>query len=105
MSNIKVKVLDNHTSTREGVSSKGKPYRMTTQENIMVELGGEVRRLPITMADNQKPFEPGEYELDASTLLAIGRYGFEIKPFNQIELMRVVSHVKDSDAKPLFNKG
>lgn len=93
MALIKVKVQDALVSVREGVSKAGKPYKMTTQENIFVELNGEIRKVPITMQDGQTPYAAGNYSLDPSSLLTIGQYGFEIVKFQPLQLVPVVAFV------------
>jgi hypothetical protein len=86
MSLIKVKVIDTTISVREGISSKNKPYRINSQE-ILVELAGEVRRVPLNLPDNVGAYAPGNYTIDPINLITIGRYGFEFNRFSEIHLI------------------
>jgi hypothetical protein len=91
MSILKAKVIDSTVTTREGVSAKtGKPYKMRSQE-IIVELNGEVRRLPITLQDNASPYSAGNYTIDILKHITVGAYGFEFQRFANIELVAVSS--------------
>lgn len=91
MSLIKVKVLDNQVDVRSGIAKSGKPYELKVQPNILVELNNEVRLLPITLQDNHPAFSAGHYTLDPIELIFIGRFGFELNRFKQINLVPVVS--------------
>lgn len=91
MSLINVKVLDNAIEVREGISKTGKPYKMIQQSNIIVELGNEVRQVSIQLQDGHPPFSAGKYTLDPVQMIAIGRYGFELNRYKQIELVPVVA--------------
>lgn len=102
MSLIKVKVLDNHVDTRSGVSKSNKPYNLVIQSNIVVELNNEVRLVPITLQDGHVPFPAGDYTLDPVDLLFVGRFGFEINRYKQIELIPIIKAVELKTA--LFNK-
>ena len=109
MSLIKVKVIDTEVRKREGVSTKGKPYSIRSQENIFVELNGEVRKVPINLADDASAFAPGQYTIDPSKLLMVGRFGFEFDRFRTIELVPVPSsqltgvvEIPRDDKKPVF---
>lgn len=98
MSNLKVKVIDSHIETRNGVSTKtGKPYTLITQPNVVVEFNNEVRLVPISLQDGHVPFSAGDYFLDPIELIQIGRFGFELNRFKQIELQPVQA------PKALFN--
>jgi len=87
---IKIKVQDIFTTTRTGVAAKtGKAYKMTQQENVFVELNGEIRKIPVMLQENQQPFAAGNYSLNPLSLLRIGRFGFEVDGFKALELIPV----------------
>lgn len=90
MSLIKVKVIDTTITTAEGVSSKGKSYKINSQQ-ILAELNGEVRRVEINLADNASAYAPGNYTIDPVTMIQVGRYGFEFKRYSEINLVPVQS--------------
>jgi hypothetical protein len=99
MSLIKVKVIDTTISVREGISAKGKPYKISSQE-ILVELNDEVRRVPLNLPDNASAYLPGAYTIDAIKLLTIGRFGFEFNRFEEIKLTPVLA----AETSQLFKK-
>lgn len=78
MSHIKVKITDTQIIHKSGVSKAGKKYAFDQQENIFVEKDGEIRRVPIALNEEQKPFSPGVYTIDESKIYRIGSFGFEI---------------------------
>lgn len=86
--NLKVKVNDLTTSVREGIAkSSGKPYKITTQDNVFIEMGGEIRRMPITLPDQTSPYAPGMYILDIEKLLTLNRFDqLEFRPFARYDL-------------------
>lgn len=85
MSLIKVKVQDTHISNRSGISKAGKPYQINSQD-IIVELNGEVRRVPLTLPDNVGAYAPGNYTIDPIDMIVVGRFGFEFNRFQEIKL-------------------
>lgn len=89
MSLIKVKVTDTHVSNRSGVSQKGKPYSINSQENVYFELNGEIRKIPLNLPDGVGPYSPGMYTYDPVSNLRVGRYGFEFDGFSEIKLVPV----------------
>ena len=99
MSLIKVKVIDTQVSHREGVSTAGRPYKINSQDNVFVELNGEVRRVPLNLPENTGPYAPGNYTLDPLKLITVGRFGFEYNRFANIELVPV-----PASAVPTMNK-
>ena len=89
MSNLKVKINDTETSTREGVSTKGKPYKIRTQDNVFIEINEEVRRLPLNLDENVSPYAPGVYSFDPASILRVGRFGLEVDNFKALHLVPV----------------
>jgi hypothetical protein len=98
MSLVKAVVKDSFVSNRKGTSKAGNPFDINAQENIFIELNGEVRRLPINLQQNQSAYAPGEYGIDLSKYVTVGRYGLEIVPFANIQL----EPLKVAETKPLF---
>lgn len=86
--NLKVKVIDTSVSTRSGVAkASGKPYSIKTQDNVFVEMGGEVRRMPITLFENVSPYSPGNYTMDIEGHLTLNRFDvLEFRPFVEYKL-------------------
>lgn len=91
MSLIKVKVLDSQISNRSGVSTKGKPYSINSQENIVFELNSEVRKVAINLKDGVSAYAPGLYTFDPASCLRVGRFGFEFDQYAEIKLVPVSS--------------
>lgn len=93
MSNIKAKVIDTQVTSREGITKSGPnvgtPYKRTNQDNVFVELDGEVRRLPLDIPAGVSPYAPGNYSIDLTKLITIGRFGFEMKQFAEVKLIPV----------------
>jgi len=91
--NLKVKVLDTSTSIREGIAkSTGKPFKITTQDNVFVEMGGEVRKMPISLPEQTSPYSPGMYFLDIEKMLTLNRFDqLEFRPFAKYELIPMQS--------------
>lgn len=89
--NLKVKVIDNTTSTRSGIAkASGKPYTIRTQDNVFVEMGGEVRRMPFTLNENESPHAPGYYTMDIENHLTLNRFNaLEIRPFVEYQLVPI----------------
>lgn len=88
MTLIKCKVQDTTLSTREGLSKAGKPYRIISQD-IIVELNGEVRRVPVNIQENASAYAVGNYTIDPTQMITIGRFGFEFNRFQDIKLTPV----------------
>jgi hypothetical protein len=98
MSLIKVKVIDSQIQNRTGVSAKGKPYSINSQENVFFELNGEVRKVPVNLPDGVSAYLPGEYQFDPVANLRVGRFGFEFDTYKEIKL------IPFDEKKSLFNK-
>lgn len=91
MSLIKVKVTDTHVTNRSGVSTKGKPYSMNTQDNVFVELNSEVRKMPLNLPDGVSAYAPGNYTIDPVTLLRLNNYSrLEVDGYVEIKLTPVI---------------
>lgn len=89
MTLIKVKVLSTEIEKREGVSPKtNKPYTIRSQD-VICEFDGEVRKVPINLAENVGAYQVGNYTIDPYELIQIGRYGFEFARFKEIKLTPV----------------
>jgi hypothetical protein len=100
MSVLKVKVLDTEISHREGVATKsGKPYSIDSQENIYIELNNEVRRLPINLPKGASAYAPGNYTIDLTKLVTVGRFGLEMVPFAEIKLIPASGNVANMNMK------
>lgn len=93
MSYLNVKVSDTTVRIFDGVSAKGKPFQMRSQ-NVIVELDDEVRKIDISLQKDQQAFSVGRYTLDPASLLAFGKYGFEIKKFSEVVLVPVAANEK-----------
>lgn len=91
MTNLRVKINDTETSIREGVSSKGKPYKIRTQDNVFIEINEEIRRLPLNLDENVSPYAAGVYSFDPASVLRVGRYGLEVDNFKSLHLVSVAS--------------
>ena len=89
MSNLRVKVNDTETTKLEGVSQKGKAYKIIKQENIFIELNEEIRKMAISLPEHTSPYPAGNYTLDPASLLKIGLYGLEVDKFKTIKLISV----------------
>lgn len=78
----KVIIESSELNVRAGVSQRtGKPYELREQEALLraERLAGPIR---ITLASNQPPYEPGEYEIDWERSLSFGRFNaLEFRPF------------------------
>ncbi len=93
MSNkIKVRVQDEYTTTREG-EKNGKAWKIVQQENVFFEMGGEIRKVPVSLDNNVKPFAVGMYSLDPISLLRFGRYGLEVDGFKPLQLVPVTAGI------------
>jgi|WetSurMetagenome_2_1015567.scaffolds.fasta_scaffold1085993_2 hypothetical protein len=105
MSLIKVKVVDTTVTNRSGVSKRGKPYSINSQENVFFELNGEVRKNPINLPDGVSAYSAGMYTFDPVSCLIVGRYGFEFDGFKEIKLIPVssssLSTVTDSQTETM----
>jgi hypothetical protein len=86
MSDLRVNVKDTEVSTFEGISTKGKPYKITKQENIFLDINGEIRKFPITLESNSSPYASGLYTFDPVSILEVGKFGLEIAKFKAIKL-------------------
>jgi hypothetical protein len=92
---LKVKVHNSEVRTVKGENAKG-PWQRRVQDNCFVEMpDGEVRKIPISITNDQFPYPAGNYQLNGESLLTVGQYGFEIKKFVHIELLPIVD-------KPVF---
>lgn len=91
MSLIKVKVIDTKVTNRSGVSTKGKAYSINSQENVFVELNGEVRKMPLNLPDGVSAYAPGQYTIDPVILLRLDRFSrLEVDGFVEIKLTPVI---------------
>ena len=95
MSFIKVKVLDTHVTNRSGLSKAGKPYSINSQENVFVELNGEVRKMPLNLSDGTSAYVPGNYTIDPVTILRLDRFSrLEVDGYAEIKLLPVSGSVQ-----------
>lgn len=104
MLNLKVKVLDTAISTRNGVAkASGKPYSIKTQDNVFVEMAGEVRKMPLTLHENESAYAPGQYNLDIEPHLTLNRFdALEFRPFAEYKLKPIESSkLTEVENKPL----
>lgn len=86
--NVRVRSLE--VSVREG-EKNGRKWRMRTQNECFVQLNGEVRRLPMNLQDEQHAYEIGEYTLDVTPMIEIGRYGLEFNRYAPMDLKPVIA--------------
>lgn len=92
MSLIKVKVLDTQLTPKNGVTSKGKAYSLNIQENVFLELNGEVRRVPLTLQVGVSAYAPGHYTLDLNDHAKVGAFNrLEIDQYKPVELKPVAA--------------
>lgn len=85
---IKVKVADTALRNSSGVSkTTGKEFNMNFQENVYIELNGEMRRFPLRIEKGQHPYAAGLYEFDPIPMLALSQYGaLVVAPFTSPDL-------------------
>jgi hypothetical protein len=96
MSIIKVKVVDEYIEEKSW-EKNGKSGVMRFQNNVFHDFKGETRKVPIQLQKDQKPYAPGQYTFDTDSLLAIGRYGYEVDRFAPVVLVPAAD-------KPFINK-
>jgi len=91
MSLLTVVVQDTEINTRSGISARNnKPWTLRIQENVFVDLNGEIRRMSVTLPDNKPPYPPGKYTLDVVSLLQMGGFNrLEINGYSEIKLVPV----------------
>jgi len=87
---LKATVKTNKTETIKGTAKSGKEYSLIVQNEIYVTNGEERFQLPITLDDNQSPYEPGEYQFSVEEMIQKGRFGLEVKPFFQPKLIKIL---------------
>lgn len=70
---IKVKIHDGNAVTRTG-NTNGRDWKMRTQDAYL-ELNGEIRRVSISLSDDQAPFPIGNYYWDPEKSLYFDNRG------------------------------
>ena len=104
MSLLNITVNNETITKREGISAKtNKPYSLYSQE-VVIELNGEIRKVPINRPDEKKYYPAGNYTLDPVSLLRVGRFGLELDNYKEIELVSVPLKLVNTQTKPLFDK-
>lgn len=84
-----MKIHDEYVETRHG-EKNGKAWSMSNQTNCFIEMkDGEIRRFPLLLETNQKPYLPGMYEFDGERLLTVGRFGLEVDRFRNLNLLPI----------------
>lgn len=99
MSLIKVKVVDTTVTNRSGVSTKGKPYSINSQDHIFFELNGEVRKVPLNLPDGVSAYAVGNYTYDPVPNLRVGRFGFEFDGYSEMKLVPVANSITSMNTK------
>lgn len=90
---FKVEIKSLQVETRSG-EKNGKPWKMRMQPDCFIQINGEIRRLPITLQDDEPAFQVGVYQFDVEKLVEVGRYGLEINRFKALGLIAVTQVVK-----------
>lgn len=89
---LKLRVKSSNVTTRSGKSQRtGKDYSMRIQEDIQLEINGEVRLFPINLNADQLPHAVGDYMLETDGILEMGEYGLRVKPYPDYKLVPVGS--------------
>jgi hypothetical protein len=70
---LTITIKSTQTTTKSGVSAKGKPYSITEQEGF-IELNDERRKLRVPLADGAAPFPVGDYHVGDGSFF-VGDYG------------------------------
>uniref|UniRef100_UPI003DA03445 single-stranded DNA-binding protein n=1 Tax=Xanthomonas oryzae TaxID=347 RepID=UPI003DA03445 len=84
MSAIKVTVLNSEVDERGGTfeDDKGKERSYTTRkQKCRLEVDGFVYPYEARLEDGQKPFAPGEYELDVAGMLQVNKGNIALGKF------------------------
>jgi hypothetical protein len=86
----KITIVSTEVKPLTGTSKRtGKPYSLKRQEATF-ESARERRVCMLMLGDEQPPYEPGVYEIDASAAFTVSQYG-------DIELTRVIPLRRVSD--------
>jgi hypothetical protein len=94
---LKVSVKSDVVTTRDGVSKKGTPYQIRSQNDSYVQIGMEIRKFEISLDQGQSPYPVGDYLLDVDSMVTVGRFGsIEMRPFINPVLRPVNAAVKAS---------
>lgn len=67
-------IKSTETSTKSGVSGRGKPYSITEQQGVIELPNGERRVIPLTLEAGEQPLQPGNYEPKGSAAY-VGSFG------------------------------
>lgn len=87
---LKIKIVDLFVNIRSG-EKDGRKWTIRSQENCFLEINGEIRKFPVNLQDDQKPYEAGYYTFDAEKLLTVGRFGLEVDRFKLLDLVPIAA--------------
>lgn len=67
-------IKSTETTTKSGVSGRGKPYSIIEQQGVVELASGERRVIPLQLANGEQPLPPGNY-VPKQTAGFVGQFG------------------------------